>query len=591
MWLCWNLVVSFLDLPWTSTMRNQLIAGALASTVASLSLSDLCTNSYAQSKLPAVGTYQGITIDPSTIITTLNSNYTLNNQAFYPDANIAYCNITFAYTHDGRDDLVHVAYFAPDPSAFENRFLATGGGGLAINSGASSVSGGVSIGAVSGLTDFNTQEDAHFLLANGTVNWENVYMFGYQAIHEMTVLGKQFTKNLMDMQNSTKLYAYYQGCSEGGREGWSQIQRFQELDGASVGAPAFRYAQQQIGHLYSTVVENTVGYLPPPCEMDAIANATIKFCDPLDGKTDGVVARSDLCKLQFNVNSTIGLPYYCAASSGGASRRPNSVPTPEQNGTVSAEAAAIAQTIMNGLQDLQGRQVYFSHQPGSTFGDAQTTYNNASGKWELNLGGLGGEFVTRYLQLKDTSALSSLDGVTYDTLKDWMYEFWQTYEDSLQTTWPDLTPFEASGGKILHVHGESDNSIATASSVRYWESVRNIMYPGLSYNESTTKLQDFYRLYLVPGAAHCSANSYQPNGAWPQTTMAQLIDWVENGNAPEMLNATVLMGENKGQNRKICTWPLRPMYSGNATVPECVYDQESIDTWHYDLNAWKMPLY
>ena len=580
------------------TMRNQLLVGSLASTTAALSLKDLCTTAYAASKLPAAGTYQGITIDPASVITTLTSNYTLSSQVFYPDANIDYCNITFSYNHDGRNDRVNVAYFAPDPSAFKNRFLATGGGGLAINSGATSVTGGVSIGAVGGLTDggfgsFTTQEDVHFLLANGTVNWENAYMFGYQAIHEMTVLGKQFTKNLMDVQNSTKLYAYYQGCSEGGREGWSQIQRFQELDGASVSAPAFRYAHQQIQHLYSNVVEKTLDYFPPPCELDAIANATIEFCDPLDGKTDGVVARSDLCKLHFDVKSTIGLPYYCPAKAGGGNPfgPGGGQPTPIQNGTVSAKAAAVAQTIIDGLHDSQGRQAYFSYQPAATFADAQTKYNNATGEWELNISGLGGEFVTRYIWLQNTSTLASLDGVTYDTLKEWIYDLWQTYEDSLQTTWPDLTRFEASGGKILHVHGESDNSIPAASSMRYWESVRSIMYPELSYNESTTKLHDFYRFFLVPGAAHCSANSYQPNGAWPQTVMTQLIEWVENDKAPDMLNATVLMGANKGQNQQICLWPLRPMYGNDSSVPECVYDQESIDSWHYDLDAFKLPVY
>ena len=231
-------------------MRTQLLVGSLTSMATSLSLKDLCITSYAASKLPAAGTYLGITIDPASVITTLTSNYTLSNQVFYPDANVAYCNITFSYTHDGRKGLVNVAYFASDPSAFKNRFLATGGGGLAINSGVTSMTGGVSIGAVGGLTDggfgsFTTQGDVHFLLANGTVNWGNAYMFGYQAIHEITVLGKQFTKNLMAMQNTTKLYAYYQGYYEGGREGWSQIQRFEELDGASVSAPAFRYAHQQ----------------------------------------------------------------------------------------------------------------------------------------------------------------------------------------------------------------------------------------------------------------------------------------------------------------------------------------------------------
>lgn len=54
-----------------------------------------------------------------------------------------------------------------------------------------------------------------------------------------------------------------QGCSEGGREGWSQGQRFGDAyDGATIGAPAFRFAFQQVQHLYSNVVEQTLNYYP-----------------------------------------------------------------------------------------------------------------------------------------------------------------------------------------------------------------------------------------------------------------------------------------------------------------------------------------
>ncbi|RDW80575.1 carboxylic ester hydrolase-14 [Coleophoma crateriformis] len=579
---------------------SQLLA--LAAPAAALTITDLCTTSYAQSALPAPGFYSGIIIDSSSVVATLGTNYSISGNDFFPDAVINYCNVSFAYTHDGRDDTVNVAYWVPDPSKFSNRFLSTGGGGLGINGGANSVSGGVSLGAVSGLTDggfgsFNGQDDTTFLLANGTVNWENAYMFGYQAIHEMTVLGKEFTKNLFSINNGTKLWSYYHGCSEGGREGWSQLQRFNEFDGASVGAPAFRYAFQQIQHLYSNVVEQTLNYYPPPCELEAILNATMTACDPLDGLTDGVVSRTDLCKLQFDIESVLGTPYYCAASSGGggfpgkAKRQMGSGATPVQNGTVSAKAIEVAKTILDGLHDNQGRRVYFSYQPTATWSDAATQYNSATGQWELSISGLGAEFVTRYLDLQNVSTLSTLDGVTYDTMKGWIYGLWQQYEDSLQTTWPDLTHLQEGGAKVIHMHGESDFSIPTASSVRYWESVRQIMFPGLSYNESSAQLQDFYRLYLVPGGSHCSPNSNEANGGWPQTSVNQLIDWVENGIAPDTLNSTIFYGANTGDTKPICLWPLRPLWTGNGTAMECVYDQASIDTWHYDIDAFKMPVY
>jgi tannase len=571
--------------------------GAVASAIAvsAVSLDDICTTSYAQAALPAAGFYPGITIDSSSVTTSATYNSTTTNN-WFPDAAIDYCNVTFAYSHDGiADDIVHVTYWLPAPSDFQSRYVSTGGGGLAINSGASYIPTGIIVGAVSGITDggfgsFGNSWDTTFPLANGTINWQSTYMFGYQAHHELAILGKEFTKNLFNV--TEKVYSYYQGCSEGGREGWSQVQRFaDQFDGAAIGAPAFRYGQQQVNHLSSNVVEQTLGYYPSSCELEKIVNVTIAACDPLDGRTDGVIARSDLCMLQFDLNSTIGTTYYCAESTsggfggfGGLAKRQTSTTIPAQNGTITAEGVAVANTIINGLHDSQGRRVYISYQPGTSFEDGATTYDATTDSWTLDISSLGGEWVARFLELQDASTLSSLANVTYDTLKDWMILGQTRYGDSLQTTDPDLTSFQSAGGKVIHVHGEQDNSIPTGSSVHYYESVRSVMYGDLTYNESTAALDDFYRLYLVPGAAHCGANTEQPNGGWPQTTLQTVIEWVEGGVAPAYLNST-------GDIDTICRWPLRPLWTGNGTSFDCVYDQASIDTWMYDFDAYKLPLY
>lgn len=265
--------------------------------------------------------------------------------------------------------------------------------------------------------------------------------------------------------------------------------------------------------------------------------------------------------------------------------------TPAQNGTVSAKAAAIVNKIWAGMTDSAGQQVYFSYQPGSALDDAATAYDSTTGTWGLSINTMGIEFVQRFVNLLNTSTIASLDGITYDTLKEWIYEGWQTYDDSLQTTWPDLTPFQQAGGKVLHYHGESDFSIPTASSVRYHNSVREIMYGNMTYNASISALSDWYKLYLVPGAGHCSDNSAQPNGPFPQTNLAVMIDWVENGNAPTTLNATILQGDLAGTNQQICEFPTRPLWTNNGTVMNCVYDQTSLDTFYYDLNAFKVPVY
>lgn len=347
-------------------------------------------------------------------------------------------------------------------------------------------------------------------------------------------------------------------------------------------------------HLYSNVVEQTLGYYPPPCELQKIVNETIANCDGLDGKVDGVVSRTELCTQSYNISATLGLPYSCAASSGGGGGGPGGGATPAQNGTVSAQGIAVAQKILDGLHDDDGKRVYFSYTPSSTFTDAAAAYDSATGAWGLSVTSLGGAFVQVLLDLQEGANLADLDNVTYTTLRDWIYEGWNRYQDTLMTNWPDLSPIQKAGGKIIHYHGESDFSIPTASSVRYWNSVRTTMSPGsATYNESVEAVNDFYRLFLVPGGSHCEPNAAEPNGPWPQTNLAVLIDWVEKGVAPETLNATVLQGENVGQNQQICAWPLRPLWKtgNNATAPECVYDQASIDSWDYDLDSFLLPVY
>ncbi|KAJ5918851.1 tannase [Penicillium verhagenii] len=581
--------------------QRSLLAGGLGlATVHAASLKDVCTTTYAKKALPASDEFQGLTLDTSSITANAVYNASTTNEDNWPDVyGFDYCNITMTYSHNGIEgDQVLLELWFPAPEKFENRWLSTGGFGYAINGDGSDLPGGVIYGAVSGQTDggfggFSAELDDVFLLANGTIDRQALYMMGYQAHYEMSLIGKAFSKNFYDMGDSEKLYAYYQGCSEGGREGWSQVQRFpEEWDGAVIGAPAIRMGQQQTNHLYANLVEHTMGYYPPPCELEMINTLTIKACDGLDGKIDGVVGRTDLCKLQFNINSTIGHPYHCAASSSTTVlKRSQTNTVPAQNGTVSAAGVAVAAKILDGLHTLDGKQAYIYYQPSADFEDAATQYNSETGKWELDITSLGGEWVARFLNLVDADNIDSLDNVTYDTMTEWMVEGWKRYEDVLQTTWPDLTTFQKAGGKIIHYHGESDPSIPTGSSVHYHEMVRKIMYGDMTFEEGTKALNDWNRLYLIPGAAHCSPSLDQTNGPFPRTTLETLIEWVENGDKPDRLNATIMSGDYEGEQQNLCAWPQRPLWKNNGTTLDCVFDQKSYDTWVYEFDAYDMPLY
>ncbi|TDZ32365.1 Tannase [Colletotrichum spinosum] len=593
---------------------------ALAAAASSSSLADVCTVENVQKALPSNGTLLGIDLLPLTVTAAAVYNATTGGGGGGGDGmggassgsseTYTYCNVTVHFTHTGKGDTVVLKYAFPSPSDFKKRFYVAGGGGFSLSSDAT---GGLTYGAASGATDagydaFNNSYDEVVLHGNGSINWDATYAFGYQALGEMTQVGKAVTAGFYSLGDQ-KLYTYFEGCSDGGREAMSQVQRWgEEYDGVVAGAPAFRFAQRQVLHVFSSVVEHTLGYHPPPCELAKIVNATIAACDGLNGRADGVVSRTDLCKLTFDLSSVVGEPYHCAAKNSTslgfgfntrrdalARRQAQGSTTsyqPAQNGTVSNEAVAVARAIYDGVFNSRGERAYLSWQIASELGDAGTTYNSDTGSWELAIPSTGGGYVTKFVQLLDLDNLPDLGNVTYDTLVDWMNTGTLRYLDSLQTTLPDLTPFASSGGKLLHYHGESDSSIPAASSVRYWQSVRSVMYPDSADAAALEAMRDWYQFYLVPGAGHCGANSLQP-GPYPQNNMDVVIDWVENGNAPARLNATVSSSTNvnAGETQMLCQWPSRPLWSGNSSAFDCVSDDKSVESWTYTFPAFKVPVY
>jgi tannase len=295
-------------------------AAALAATTANAaSLADLCTVSNVQAGLPAKGTILGINALPDTVTASpvYNASSGGGMGSNSSTTTYSYCNVTLAYTHNGKGDTLNVKYAFPEPSNFVNRFYLGGGGGFSLSSDAT---GGFAYSTASGATDagygaFDYSYDEKVLYGNGSINWDSTYAFSYTALVELIQLGKPLTQSFYGMSCDTKLYTYFEGCSDGGREGMSQVQRWgEEYDGVVAGAPAFRFAQQQVHHVFPATVTHTMDYYPPPCALDKIVNATIAACDPLDGRTDGLISRTDLCMLNSNLSSIVGESYYCAAT-------------------------------------------------------------------------------------------------------------------------------------------------------------------------------------------------------------------------------------------------------------------------------------
>ncbi|KAH8552280.1 tannase and feruloyl esterase family protein [Umbelopsis sp. PMI_123] len=430
------------------------------------SLNDVCTTSYVQSVLPTDDFIEGIKLSSTSVTSNPVTNYTGALGDLNPSKNgLDFCNVTFSYSD-----------------------------GLSITSGEMGLEVGIVCGAVAGTTDggfggWSAQISDVILAGNGTLNDTMLNAFSFRAIHEMTVIGKELSRKFY---NTSDFYSYYQGCSEGGREGWSQVQRYgTQFDGAAIGAPAFGQAFQQANHLFSGLVEIAHDYYPSSCELERITNDTIAACDALDGKVDGVVSRTDLCKLHYDPKASIG-------------------------------------------------------------NSCKTTYNSATGKYEYVASGIAVSYINLFLKEIDSDTLSLTN-----------------FSNTLQTNWPHLEDFHNNGGKVIHFHGESDPVFLR---------IRRLSTTML-FARSCTRTRPLTR---------ATTNSLM--ALVPRTVLESVIDWVENGINPTMLNATVSGGTTSDVDQKIRSFPLRPYWKDNSTM-ECVYDKKSIDTWLPNLDSIPIPVY
>ncbi|KAJ7052341.1 Tannase/feruloyl esterase [Mycena amicta] len=93
-------------------------------------------------------------------------------------------------------------------------------------------------------------------------------------------------------------------------------------------------------------------------------------------------------------------------------------------------------------------------------------------------------------------------------------------------------------------------------------------------------LDDFYRLFLIPGMGHCSgglgapafgqgttANSNLVNTSSHNALLA-LVDWVEGGvaAAPQTIVGTAGDGSGMHAQRTHCRYPMRSVWDGTAFV-------------------------
>ncbi|GFZ52162.1 hypothetical protein JCM24511_09935 [Saitozyma sp. JCM 24511] len=555
-------------------------AGTAQHLVSRDTLSGLCTTSHLSPLVSAFTDISTVTYHTASITANVVSNHTTAANAGGPMwrtvTGVEFCNVTLTMSHDNLNDTILLNYWLPDPGSYKNRWLTLGGGGWSVD-GSGSLDAGPAYGAASGATDggfggAGSQLSATLLSkVNGTIEWSRLESFAYQAIHEMTVTGKELARGFYNI-SADQLKSYYLGCSEGGREGHMSTQRFpDDFDGVVAAAPAFYFPVHQLAQGWPNIAMAQHSHWPSTCAFQTIQKALIAECDPLDGLKDGVISRSDLCK--FDASSSVGKTFTNCSSTAGA-------PT---SGTISQADADVYNAIHHGAFDSNGDQIFWTYRNGTTLTvEASVKWDNDTQSW----GPDQSHFFNTYYQnlvLKNTVAPTlNYSDFTVDQVYDLMLQGIQDYGSWTETTWPDLSQFQARGGKLVHWHGEQDTNLYPEASAHFYEKVKKAMFPGSSGYD---QLQEFYRFFLVPGAAHCAISSAEPHGPFPQNALQQVIAWVENGTAPDHLDGTTESGSSTQS--QICMWPTRPSWDSDGNFC-CVDDGHTPEEFIHPLNGWKV---
>lgn len=386
--------------------------------------------------------------------------------------------------------------------------------------------------------------------ANGTdASWayghpEKVKDFGWRAIHLMTVRAKEI---VAAYYGKPQQKAYFDACSDGGREALMEAQRFPEdYDGILAGAPANAWSTLLAAGVPNgqALIADPRSYIPDR-KLAAIQKASLAACDELDGVRDGIINNPDICRFDPGV-------LLCKGE--------------DTSECLTQPQIEALKALYNGPKDGQGRNFF----PGYSMGDETG--------WRVWIAGedpetsLGARFVRnyfRYIASGDPkwNALTANVDATIRQSKE-------KGAPDLDSTNPDLSRFAARGGKLILYHGWDDAAISPGSTVGYFKEVQRTM--------GEEKVNSFARLYMAPGVEHC-AQGPGPSafGQFGMETVKgpkyglfdSLQNWVEKGSPVDDVVATKYEPGEGGarkavMTRPLCAYPKVVKYSGAGDTNE-----------------------
>lgn len=293
--------------------------------------------------------------------------------------------------------------------------------------------------------------------------------FAYRANHETTLVAKAL---IQAFYGQPQKYAYFVGCSDGGREALAEAERYpNDFDGISAGAPVLLISlHNSFFHGWEAVVNKRADGTPILLRnrISILHDAVSAHCPTLSGVQDGLLEDPLGCKFD---------PAWvqCAAGATDTSK------------CLTGEETAVVEKYYDGPSDAQGHHFTISgYAPGSEL--QWNLPNSATG----SAGGMSGGMAKGNIQYLFMPTVLSDDEVAKFTLnKDWFDRINQVGAPLYNAGNTNLRPFEAHGGKLILWHGLADDSVPPAMTVAFYQGVQK---------QLGDKLTDsFVRLFLIPG--------------------------------------------------------------------------------------------
>lgn len=331
---------------------------------------------------------------------------------------------------------------------------------------------------------------------------------------------------------STVQRAYYEGCSNGGREALMAAQRNPDLfDGIIARAPAYNFTGLLLSFQRSAKLLAAPGGGFTPGKVATLANGVLAACDALDGSADGVVSNPAACTFNPAVLACTG------ADSDACLTAPQLAVVDAWTGDFTVAGTSVAATGF----PLTGNET-----------DPATW-----GPWFLGGGGIpsyqylfmiGG---VQYMFAKNPL----LDPLTYDPTAN--LGAVAALTSLANADEPNLTRFKARGGKLIVWHGATDPAISVKGSTKYYTNA-------VTAAGGQASADEFIRYYQAPGVAHCLGGP----GADTVDLLTPLDAWVGGGTAPSTLTASKVNLTNGATifTRPLCVHPKYPRYNGTGDV-------------------------